>query len=190
MGIGTLINQGAGRAVFLDRDGVINQALVRNGKPYPPNSPEEVVLTPGAYEALEQLKNLGFQLLVITNQPDVARGQQQRVVVEAINAYLKEVLPIDQIYTCYHDDKDGCQCRKPLPGLIWQAAREWAVAPTQSFLIGDRWRDIAAGQRAGCTTFLIEMGYAEAQLATPDYSVGSLPEAVALINALAVNEGK
>jgi D-glycero-D-manno-heptose 1,7-bisphosphate phosphatase len=173
-----------GRAVFLDRDGVINEAVVRNGKPYPPGSVEELVLVPGAAQALADLKAAGFRLLVITNQPDVARGQQSWEAVEAINARLMETLPLDQIYTCYHDNKDGCECRKPSPGLILQGAREWQVDPTSSFLVGDRWKDIEAGHRANCTTILIERGYNEQpnQLARdPHYCVTSLLEATALI---------
>jgi D-glycero-D-manno-heptose 1,7-bisphosphate phosphatase len=172
-----------GRAVFLDRDGVINLAVVRNGKPYPPGSVEELVLAPGAAEALADLKASGFRLLVITNQPDVARGQQALEAVEAINAHLLETLPLDQIYTCYHDDKDDCECRKPSPGLIFQGASEWQVDPANSFLIGDRWKDIEAGHRAQCTTILIEMGYAEKRAVDPHYSVTSLLEATALIKA-------
>ncbi len=190
MGVGAL-KPGRGRAVFLDRDGVINQAVVKAGKPYPPTSLDELVITPGAAEDLARLVALDFRLLVVTNQPDVARGSQSRAVVEAINARLREALPLDQIYTCFHDDRDECECRKPRPGLIYQAAQEWQIDPAQSFLVGDRWKDIAAGQAAGCTTLLIEMGYAESQPATqavtPDYRVNSLGEAVAIIVELEVN---
>ncbi|NWJ98987.1 MAG: HAD-IIIA family hydrolase [Chloroflexi bacterium] len=166
-----------GRAVFLDRDGVINQAIIRNGKPHPPDSVEEVVIVPEAAQAFAELKAAGFRLLVITNQPDVARGQQKREIIEAINTYLMERLPLDQIYTCYHDNKDGCECRKPQPGLILQGSREWQVDPAQSFLVGDRFKDIEAGYRAGCTTILIGEGYGEKQVATPDFRVVDLLEA-------------
>jgi D-glycero-D-manno-heptose 1,7-bisphosphate phosphatase len=179
------------RAVFLDRDGVVNKAVVREGKPYPPNSVEEMEIAPDAEEALTLLKKAGFALLVITNQPDVARSSQSREAVEAINRRLMAALPIDQIYVCYHDDRDGCECRKPLPGLILQAAREWQIdLGQQSFLIGDRWKDIEAGRRAGCTNILIEMHYAEKQAVEPDYRVNNLLEAAQLVVELTRKEVK
>lgn len=172
------------RAVFLDRDGVINQAVVRDGKPYPPDAVEQVIITANAAHSLNLLKDAGFRLLVVTNQPDVARGKQKREVVEAINAHLMANLPLDQIYTCYHDDNANCTCRKPAPGLILQAAQEWQVNPFQSFLIGDRWKDIAAGREAGCTSFLIDMNYSETVKVEPHYRVDSLGQAVELIMKL------
>jgi D-glycero-D-manno-heptose 1,7-bisphosphate phosphatase len=169
------------RAIFLDRDGVINQAIVRNGKAYPPASIEEVVITDGALEGLTSLKNSGYVLLVATNQPDVARGKLTREIVEEINAYLMEQLPLDRIYTCYHDDADRCECRKPLPGLILRGALEWGVDPSQSFLIGDRYKDIEAGRISGCTTILIGGSYSEAATTKPDYVVKDLITAVKII---------
>ncbi len=172
------------RAIFLDRDGVLNLAIVRQGKPYPPDSLADLVITPGAAEVLTRLKALDLALLVVTNQPDVARGKQSREKIEEINAYLGQNLPLDQIYTCYHDDRDECACRKPLPGLILEAAREWQVDPASSFLIGDRWKDVAAGRAANCTTFLIDQKYDEVEKATPDYRVASLSEAARVIEQL------
>lgn len=186
MGIGCPVTV-TRRAIFLDRDGVINQAIVRKGKPYPPNSLEELVLTDGAFESLIALKKLGFLLLVVTNQPDVARGKQAREVVEAINTRLMEQLPLDKIYTCYHDDADDCTCRKPRPGLILQGAQEWEVEPALSILIGDRYKDIEAGQGANCTTILVNYGYNEPAIATPDYIVQNLVEAVRIIEKVGVS---
>lgn len=147
-------------------------------------SVDELQIVPGAREALTLLRELGFRLLAVTNQPDVARGQQTREAVEAMHARLMGELPLDQIYTCYHDDRDGCECRKPKPGLILQAATEWDIDPTESFMIGDRWKDVEAGRRAGAVTFLIGMGYAERQTAKPDYRVGDLIEAARIIKDL------
>jgi len=186
MGVGTLKMAGQ-RAVFLDRDGVLNRAIVRQGKPYPPDTLAQVEIVPGAADMLAGLKNLGLRLLVVTNQPDVARGKQDRAVVEAINAHLSAALPLDKIYTCYHDDSDACECRKPLPGLLEQGATEWQVDLSRSFLIGDRWKDVAAGQAAGCTTFLIDLDYAEQIMVEPDYHVSSLEEAASLITNLVAN---
>src|SRR2546429_2967557 len=114
---------GASRqAVFLDRDGVLNQAMVRGGKPYPPASLTELQILPGTSDALYALQAAGFLLIGVTNQPDVARGSQRREVVEAINAVLRATLPLAEILVCYHDGRDGCSCRKPQPGLLLQAA--------------------------------------------------------------------
>lgn len=167
----------ARRAVFLDRDGVINRALVRDGKPYPPAGAGEVEVLPGVAEALAQLKAAGYLLVVVTNQPDVARGTQSREAVEAIHARLAAELPIDEFRACYHDDADGCDCRKPRPGLILDAASAHGVALGASVMVGDRWRDIEAGRRAGCRTIFVDSGYAERRPSEPDVVVDSLVEA-------------
>ena len=170
------------RAVFLDRDGVINRAVIRNGKPHPPASLEELAIIPDAGEALRVLKDLGFVLIVVTNQPDVARGVQSRDVVEAINDRLREALPIDDIFVCYHDDSAACACRKPKPGLLLAAAAKWEVRLDGSYMIGDRWKDIAAGQAAGCATVWIDCGYAEhGPLIPASAAVKSLPAAAEFI---------
>jgi D-glycero-D-manno-heptose 1,7-bisphosphate phosphatase len=167
------------RAVFLDRDGVVNEAAIRDGKPYPPENAESMRIPAGTADALGRLKERGFFLVVVTNQPDVARGRQTREAVEQMHRRLLSELPLDDVLTCYHDDADDCECRKPRPGLIKRAAQQYGIDLRQSFLIGDRWRDIDAGVNAGCKTILIDRGYAERSPAsTPDARVGSLPEAV------------
>jgi D-glycero-D-manno-heptose 1,7-bisphosphate phosphatase len=166
------------RAVFLDRDGVINRAIVREGRPYPPATLEELEILPDASSALADLKNCGFLLLLITNQPDVSRGRQRREVVEQMNQVLASVLPLDGVFVCYHSDSDACDCRKPQPGLLVQAARDREIDLARSFVIGDRWRDIDAGHNAGCTTILIDRDYQErAPAHEPDVRVKSLREA-------------
>lgn len=170
------------RAVFLDRDGVINQAVVRDGKPFPAASIAELRILPGVREALLELRASGFQLIVVTNQPDVARGTQDRSLVEAMHTRLSNVLPLDGIYVCFHDNQDECECRKPEPGLLLSAAAEHGISLTASYMVGDRWRDVEAGQRAGCRTVWIDYGYAErAPTLPPDATVKSLPEAAAWI---------
>jgi len=160
------------RAVFLDRDGVLNKAVVRDGRPYPPASVSELEVLRGVPEGLASLKEMGFLLIVVTNQPDVGRGTQTREAVEAIHAALQRTLPIDDFFTCYHDDADHCDCRKPLPGLILQAAAKHAIDLSQSFMIGDRWRDIESGVSAGCETIWIDYGYSEqGPLVAPDARV-------------------
>jgi D-sedoheptulose 7-phosphate isomerase len=170
---------GNGRpAVFLDRDGVLNRAVVRNGKPLPPGSLAEFEIIPGTASALRDLKAHGFALYVVTNQPDVSRGTQTREAIEAMHRALSSALPIDDIFVCYHDDKDACDCRKPKPGLLFQAQRKHGIDLARSFFIGDRWRDIDAGDASGCKTVLIDYGYGEKEPAhPPDATVKSLPEA-------------
>jgi D-glycero-D-manno-heptose 1,7-bisphosphate phosphatase len=166
------------KAVFLDRDGTLNEAVVRNGLPYPPANAAELRLAPGAEEALRELKAQGFLLLVVTNQPDVAKGITTQAAVEEINRKLASELPVDEVFVCYHQHGDGCDCRKPKPGMILQGARKYGVDLTESFMVGDRWRDVEAGQNAGCRTIFIDDGYEERQPARPaDARVHSLKEA-------------
>jgi len=165
------------RAVFLDRDGVINRAFVRDGKPYPPSGPEELEILPGVPEALSRLSAAGFRLVVVTNQPDVARGRQSRETVGAIHTVLRNRLPIDEFRVCYHDDADCCTCRKPAAGMLLQAAADLGLDLPACFLVGDRWRDVEAGKNAGCATAFIDYGYSERRPEDPDKIVRSLPEA-------------
>ena len=169
------------RAVFLDRDGVLNRAIIREGKPYPPANLAEVEILPGVLDALTELRAANFMLIVVTNQPDVARGTTSLAVVEEINAHLAECLPIDEFRTCYHDSGDGCDCRKPLPGSLVAAAKQHGIDLGTSYMVGDRWRDIEAGRRAGCKTIVIDYGYDEKQPESVDYRVTSLPEATQII---------
>lgn len=165
-------------AVFLDRDGVLNRTIVRDGKPFPPTGVEELELLPDVASSLLDLKAHGFALYVITNQPDVARRSATRESVEAIHRALESSLPIDDIFVCYHDDKDNCACRKPKPGLLFEAARKHNIDLARSVVVGDRWRDIDAGLNAGCKTILIDYGYRERKpQQSPDATVRSLREA-------------
>lgn len=169
------------RAVFLDRDGVINRAAVRNGKPYPPASVEELEILPGVEKAARDLHDAGFLIIVVTNQPDIATGVQSLEVVEKMHRKLRETLPIDDIKVCYHSNADACTCRKPKPGMLLEAARERDIDLSRSFLVGDRWGDIGAGQAAGCFTFFIDYGYRERTAENPDAVVHSLAEASRII---------
>jgi D-glycero-D-manno-heptose 1,7-bisphosphate phosphatase len=173
-------------AVFLDRDGVLNNAIVVAGKPYAPASVDEMEVLPDVRPALDRLREAGYRLVVVTNQPDVARGDQTREVVEAINQALFDRLPLDEIRVCYHDEHDGCDCRKPRPGLLLQ---EPSHDLGRSVIIGDRWRDIEAGRRAGLrAAVFIDRGYQEALIAEPDVKVSSLSEAAEWILALPLKE--
>src|SRR6516164_6052867 len=168
-------------AVFFDRDGVLNEAIVLNGKPYPPRDPSELIITEGACAALYELKREGFLLIVVTNQPDIARGNAKRADVDKINAQLAAILPLDAIEVCEHDDKEQCDCRKPKPGMILRAREKFGVDLAHSFMVGDRWRDIEAGQKAGCRTILIGDGYGESFSFAPTVTHTSLMRAASWI---------
>lgn len=171
------------RAVFLDRDGVINRACVREGRPYPPSSCDELEILPGAAEAIASLRAAGFLVIVVTNQPDVATGRQRREVVDAIHARIRQKVPLDDLKVCFHSDEDRCACRKPQPGLLLEAAQHWGVDLSTSYLVGDRWRDIEAGKAAGCRTILVGYEYDERRAAGYWAVVPSLLDASALILA-------
>ena len=159
-------------ALFLDRDGVINRAVVRDGKPYTPARLEDVEILPGAITSLRRLADCGYVLIGITNQPDVARGTQSRQVVESINALIQSRLPVREIFVCYHDNIDNCDCRKPKLGLILQAAQKYGLDLSLSWMVGDRWKDIAAGQAAGPKTIFIDYHYTETYKGAPaDFTV-------------------
>jgi D-glycero-D-manno-heptose 1,7-bisphosphate phosphatase len=174
------------RAVFLDRDGVINEVVLRNGRPHPPPSLETLVFAAGAAQAITSLRAAGFRIIVVTNQPDVATGAQCRAVVEAMHAHMQSLFPIDAVKVCYHVDSDNCPCRKPRPGMLLEAAREWSLDLARCFMVGDRWRDVGAGKNAGCTSILVGSGYGEPCPARPDAVAASLLEASQWILAQAV----
>lgn len=171
------------RAVFLDRDGVINRALQRQARPYPPASLADFEILPGVPAACAKLKAAGFLLVVATNQPDVGRGTLMREVVKRIHAYMMAQLPIDRVEVCFHPGggASDCECRKPKPGLLLRAARELGLDLAQSWMVGDRWRDVDCGRAAGCRTIFIDRGYAEELKQKPDFSVRNLGEAADII---------
>jgi D-glycero-D-manno-heptose 1,7-bisphosphate phosphatase len=177
-------------AVFLDRDGVLNEAIMRNGRPDSPHDPRELIITEGACAALEELKREGFLLIVVTNQPNIARGKTTSANVDQINARLAAALPLDGIEVCEHDDQDQCECRKPKPGMILRAQEKFGVNLGRSFMVGDRWRDIEAGRRAGCRTILIGEGYGEIFPYAPTIKLPSLPRAASWINHQSRISGK
>ena len=166
------------RAVFLDRDGVVNRAAVRDGLPRPPATLADFEILPGVAESVQRLRQAGFKVVIVTNQPDVARGDQEKAVVEAMHDIVRQVVKPDSIEACYHDDAEGCECRKPAPGMLLGAARDLGLDLTASFMVGDRWRDIEAGQRAGCRTVFVDRRYGERPPEGPDAVVVDLPEAV------------
>ena len=183
-----MIRPGA-RAVFLDRDGVLNQALISDGKPGAPRTVDEFVIPPDRAACLEELKRRGFALIVVTNQPDVARGRQSIAVIEEMHRRLQAALPVDDVLVCFHDEADNCQCRKPRPGLLIEAQRKYDLDLSRSFLIGDRWKDVDAGNAAGCRTVFIDYNYNERGPSTePSVRVSSLRGAVEWISSRGMNK--
>jgi D-glycero-D-manno-heptose 1,7-bisphosphate phosphatase len=174
----------ANKAVFLDRDGVINRPIIVDGKPYPPRTAAEFEILPGVDKACADLKKGGYLLVVATNQPDVGRGILKKEAVEAIHAAMVRQLPIDRVEVCYHAGArfgEECECRKPRPGMLLQAAAALDVDLTRSFMIGDRWRDVDCGKRAGCRTVFIDWGYKETLREQSDFRATGLLEASELI---------
>jgi D-glycero-D-manno-heptose 1,7-bisphosphate phosphatase len=167
-------------AVFLDRDGVLNEAIVRDGRPLPPAAISEVAIRDGVGEACRRLSDAGLVLIVVTNQPDIARRTTTWETVNAINGHLTDLLGLDAVYVCAHDDADACGCRKPAPGLLLAAAARFGVDLASSMTVGDRWRDIEAGKRAGTTTVWVRSDYGEPAPAAPDHVVDRLLDVVPL----------
>lgn len=168
-------------AVFLDRDGVINANVERDGRPVAPTTLDDFHFLPGVEDAIRRLRQAGYLVIVFTNQPDVSTGRTPRATVDAMHAVIREKLLVDDIKVCIHTDADACACRKPKPGMILEAAREHAIDLTKSYAVGDRWRDIAAGRAAGCLTIFIDYGYEQDGPNEPDHVAGSLTEATDFI---------
>jgi D-glycero-D-manno-heptose 1,7-bisphosphate phosphatase len=174
----------AGRpAVFLDRDGTLNIQAVRDGKPYPAESLDDFRLFPGVTAGCKTLKAAGYALVVVTNQPDVGRGTLAQSIVESIHSRLLELVPeIDRIEVCYDPGRgEASTRRKPEPGMVLESAEALGLDLARSWMVGDRWRDVECGRRAGVRTVLIDFGYAEEEPMAADYTVKSFPEAVATI---------
>lgn len=175
------------KAVFLDRDGVINDVVDRGddcvvaGKKVRWTAPwtyDEFHITEGAHEALENISQLGYLRILVTNQPDIAYGAMTRDAHERIMADVKE-LPFDDIAVCFHTRYDGCSCKKPKPGMLIAAAEKWNIDLPSSYIIGDTSDDVGTGTAAGCTTILIAGEQSES--VAPDYRVSNLGEAVEII---------
>jgi D-glycero-D-manno-heptose 1,7-bisphosphate phosphatase len=166
------------RAVFLDRDGVLIKAIVKENRPYAVSSLDEVEIIDGAAQACAELSGLGFLLILVTNQPDVARGTISRAFVDQTNKIVCNALMLDDVFVCDHDNANNCHCRKPKPGLMLDVAKKYSLDLASCIVIGDRWRDIEAGRNAGCQTVFIDYGYDEQLKGAPDHICSSLAAAV------------
>ncbi len=171
------------KAVFLDRDGVINRPVIREGKPYPPSGLSDFEIFPEVYDACNELKKAGYLLVVVTNQPDVGRGTLPLEIVEQQHTFLRQQLPLDRIEVCIHAGRGetDCECRKPKPGMILRAAADLNIDLAQSWMVGDRWRDVDCGRAAGCRTIFINRGYCEELRQLPDYRSANLKDASTII---------
>lgn len=166
-------------AIFLDRDGVINKVLLNNGNPFSPRRLEDFELLPEVGSILNSFKKMGFVNIIVTNQPDIARGLMKMKELNKMHALIRERLPIDDIMVCPHDDADNCGCRKPKYGLLLEAANKWNIDLKKSYLVGDAWKDIEAGKQAGCKTVIIDMPYN--QEAAADFRVKDISEVMSII---------
>jgi D-glycero-D-manno-heptose 1,7-bisphosphate phosphatase len=176
-------------AVFLDRDGVVTDAPVIQGQAGSPRFAHELQIVAGAEEAVSELRRYGARLFVVTNQPDVARGTLDEAELIAMHDALRRTLDIDDVRYCPHDGADACSCRKPAPGMLVELANEWAVDLDKSWMVGDRWVDIAAGAAAGTHTVLVERSYSWSPTSAgappvglePDHRATDLSDAAGLI---------
>jgi D-glycero-D-manno-heptose 1,7-bisphosphate phosphatase len=169
------------KAIFLDRDGVLNRALIKNGKPYPPFDLDNLEILDGVKDSIFALQKANWLVIVVTNQPDVARNIISKENVEKINKHLKSTLQFNEIYTCYHDNEDFCDCRKPKPGMLVEASKKNNIILKNSYMVGDRWSDIEAGNKAGCKTIFIDYDYREKKPTNFNYRVKSFNEAANII---------
>lgn len=177
----TPIQDQLNRAVFLDRDGVINISDVVDGKPYAPRELEDFVLYDGVIDAVDCLKQAGYLVIVVTNQPDVGNGKVRKEIIEQMHDKLRKLMPLDNICVCYHSQIEGCDCRKPKPGMLLKSAKNFVIDLSTSFIVGDRRSDIEAGKAAGCKTIFIDRQYHEPAPQSPDASCKSLTDAVTFI---------
>ncbi len=165
-------------AIFLDRDGVINDTVFRDGKPRAPDRVEDFRFFPGVEGAIRRFHSAGYLTIVVTNQPDVARGWQTRENVDAMNQVVRNELNVTDLYVCFHVEADGCLCRKPLPGMLLDAAAKWDIDLSRSYMVGDRFGDICAGVAAGCKgSILVGPGDSQKDAPEPSARVSSLAEA-------------
>jgi D-glycero-D-manno-heptose 1,7-bisphosphate phosphatase len=167
------------RAVFLDRDGVVNSLVLRGGRPVSPRLLSDFRLEARVHGPLERLRDSGYRLFVVSNQPDIARGLLSPQVLTRMNEQVISQLPIERVVVCPHDDYDECRCRKPRPGMIERLAAETEIQLNRSFVVGDSWRDIQAARASGCVGIILDRYYNRNDDA--DYRVGNLAEAARLI---------
>ena len=176
------------RAISLDRDGTLNKVFLENGLPFSPSSFSKFEILPGVKESIIRFKKLNFVCLLVTNQPDVSRGKIKKSVVIKMNNFLKDEIKLDDIFVCYHDDDDNCECRKPKPGLLLDAGKKWGINLNKSYMIGDRWKDVQAGINAGCKTIFIKNNYNENKDVKASFITNKLINAAYILENLKIHK--
>lgn len=161
------------KAIFLDRDGILNKALVVNNKPKSPKNINELVLNKSLKKFLIQAKK-NFFLICLTNQPEVGRKKFSKIEIEKINKYIKDFFNLDDIFTCYHEKDNICNCRKPNIGMLLKSQKKYSIDLKESIVIGDRWKDITMGKKAGCKTIFVDYKYDEILKDKPDIIVDNI----------------
>lgn len=141
--------------IFLDRDGVINEPIILNKKPYPPHSKDDLVITASAKEAIKLLQKNHYEIIVVTNQPDVARGTTTEKSVHKINKEISDICGIKYFKVCFHDDSDNCSCRKPKPGMIFKAQKYYNIDLSKSYFVGNSVNDYEAAKAAGVKPIIV-----------------------------------
>jgi D-glycero-D-manno-heptose 1,7-bisphosphate phosphatase len=169
------------RAVFADRDGVLCANTMRDGRPVAPTRLEDFRLLPGVEDAVRALKSAGYLVIVVTNQPDVGTGRTPQATVEAMHDIIRSRLDVDDIKVCFHTNADNCTCRKPKPGMLLEAAAERGIDLPASYIVGDRWSDVAAGREAGCATIFVDYGHEPETPSKADKVVATFAEAARVI---------
>ncbi len=172
------------KAIFWDRDGVINEVVMRGNSVSSPRNFQEFKILPGVKQALEECKSMGFLNIIITNQPDISRLLLAPEDLEKMHQVIMATLPVDDITCCPHDSKDNCACRKPKPGMILQEAKKRGVDLAKSYVIGDSDKDIGAGKAAGCKTFFIKKAYNKGEGREADFVATNLKETINIIKSI------
>jgi D-glycero-D-manno-heptose 1,7-bisphosphate phosphatase len=143
-------------AVFIERDGILNQARVERHHQVTPLTCDQFHLNTEAVPLFNEMKAAGLRLIVTTNQPGLSRGYQSRRELDRMHQLLRAKFPVDDLLVCPHEDSDRCPCRKPKPGLLTEAAYKWGIDLNRSFVISDKWQDAEAARRAGATSLLVQ----------------------------------
>jgi D-glycero-D-manno-heptose 1,7-bisphosphate phosphatase len=165
------------RAIFLDRDGILNKAIVINKKPKSPKNLSELVLNKSLKKFLLDAKK-SYYLICVTNQPEVGRKKFSKTEIKKINNFIKVFFNLDDIFTCYHEKDNICNCRKPKIGLLLKSKKKYNINLKKSIVIGDRWKDIAMGKKAGCKTIFVDYNYNENLKDRPDVTVNNIKKLI------------
>lgn len=173
------------RNIFLDRDGVINEVVIRGSVVSSPRNKDEFRIRKDFEEFAKRASNTSLNFFVVSNQPDVARGFMKTESLVKFDAEIHKLLPIREFSYCIHDDADNCQCRKPKPGLINDIIGKFGLRKDESCIVGDSLKDMKAGLAAGITTIFLSTEYNRNQLSKADFTIVSLTDLFVKLTILA-----